>query len=503
MSDPAKVASGLPGEAAAVPVQFADAPRPRFRRWRRLLVAAVACVGLAALMLLGVLYYRSYVTEVALREAIAEADRLDPGWRLAELDAKRIAVPFEQNSESQVRKAGGGGMKLLNAGGTMVRGTNRDVLVDSIKPIEDLELLSPRFRLTFNQAAALRTALVPFTGPLTDGRKIADFPNGRCVFDSSLLIDQPWNYEMDASTAVSLLEYDAVLQTQNGDFDQAWVCCRAILNIGRSFGDEPIEFPQMNRAYRVRIAIGLMERTLAHGQVPEKELAESQKRLREELQHPALLIYLRSIRARCHFQLTLVETGQLQMHDLRFWFHSGSLEGKGITNEMRGFLFSNEFSDREAKPAHVWLLRYTTQTVELAKLPEKDAYPALQKLESTIADAPDLARRLVPRAGRVAFLQQYRATFGCAFAGLAAERYRLKHDRWPTELADLVAERLLDAVPADPYDGKPLRYRTTADGVVVYSVGPSGDGKGDDLDANPTNMKDDRVEFRLWDADKR
>jgi hypothetical protein len=116
----------------------------------------------------------------------------------------------------------------------------------------------------------------------------------------------------------------------------------------------------------------------------------------------------------------MVETGQVRVNDLRFWFNGGSMEGKGIKNRMRSFLLSNGFSDHEAKPAHVWLLRYTTQTVEIAKLPETHAYPALQELGATIADAPELARQLLPRAGSLALLQQARATFGCVTVCLAA-----------------------------------------------------------------------------------
>jgi hypothetical protein len=53
-------------------------------------------------------------------------------------------------------------------------------------------------------------------------------------------------------------------------------------------------------------------------------------------------------------------------------------------------------------------------------------------------------------------------------------------------------------VPADPYDGRPLRYRKTGDGIVIYSSGPNGNGFGDALDDHANNVKDDRLEFRLW-----
>ena len=59
---------------------------------------------------------------------------------------------------------------------------------------------------------------------------------------------------------------------------------------------------------------------------------------------------------------------------------------------------------------------------------------------------------------------------GNARAALAVERYRLVHGVCPERLADLVPD-YLDAVPMDPFDGEPLRYRRLETGYMVYSVG--------------------------------
>jgi hypothetical protein len=36
----------------------------------------------------------------------------------------------------------------------------------------------------------------------------------------------------------------------------------------------------------------------------------------------------------------------------------------------------------------------------------------------------------------------------------------------------------LDRVPADPFDGAPLRYRLLNSGYVIYSAGPDGQDNG-------------------------
>src|SRR5260370_6994221 len=59
-----------------------------------LLMFAACCV-----FLVNWLYERDW------REALAEADQLDPGWSFAELEAKRAEIPDEENSARRVLAA--------------------------------------------------------------------------------------------------------------------------------------------------------------------------------------------------------------------------------------------------------------------------------------------------------------------------------------------------------------------------------------------------------------
>jgi hypothetical protein len=71
---------------------------------------------------------------------------------------------------------------------------------------------------------------------------------------------------------------------------------------------------------------------------------------------------------------------------------------------------------------------------------------------------------------------KYVAQLEVAKVLLAVERYRLAHASLPETLDRLVPDYLA-AVPADPFDGAPLRYQRLTRGFVVYSVGE--DGKDD------------------------
>jgi hypothetical protein len=60
---------------------------------------------------------------------------------------------------------------------------------------------------------------------------------------------------------------------------------------------------------------------------------------------------------------------------------------------------------------------------------------------------------------------------------IAVERYQLANGTLPKQLSDLVPA-LLSAVPSDPFDGKPLRYKTLGKGYIVYSVGEDREDNG-------------------------
>jgi hypothetical protein len=69
---------------------------------------------------------------------------------------------------------------------------------------------------------------------------------------------------------------------------------------------------------------------------------------------------------------------------------------------------------------------------------------------------------------------------------LAAERYRLRHGKWPDTLSDVPPDLLplswTDRIPVDPFNGQPLRYSIADEDLRVYSVGQNktDDGGFDD-----------------------
>jgi hypothetical protein len=87
-------------QATASPVS--GLRRPNRPKW--LLIAGLILIGLAVAAIQLIL---SLIDKV-LQEAIAETDRLDPGWRTGDLELKRAIVPDQENSTLLIMAAARG-----------------------------------------------------------------------------------------------------------------------------------------------------------------------------------------------------------------------------------------------------------------------------------------------------------------------------------------------------------------------------------------------------------
>ena len=87
-------------------------------------------------------------------------------------------------------------------------------------------------------------------------------------------------------------------------------------------------------------------------------------------------------------------------------------------------------------------------------------------------------------------------------AAIAAERYRIAFDRWPSSVKELVPD-FVDTVPIDPYDGMPLRMRKVKDGLIIYSVGTNLIDDGGKIATPPGVIDPLDVGIQMWNPAKR
>ncbi len=123
-------------------------------------------------------------------------------------------------------------------------------------------------------------------------------------------------------------------------------------------------------------------------------------------------------------------------------------------------------------------LEHMSRMCDAAALPAPNALAEINKIDQSVAILPFYAvttKMLMPSLSRaVALWYRSKATIAATRAALAAERYRLRHGRWPDELRDIPPEFLPVAEIEDPFSGKALIYHRDRDGIRIYSVGEDG-----------------------------
>jgi hypothetical protein len=236
---------------------------------------------------------------------------------------------------------------------------------------------------------------------------------------------------------------------------------------------------------------------LAQGEPSPDALRVIQAALEREAKESTWLHAVRADRAGMHHLMTNIGHGKVKM---QMGFSQNERLG------LSGWLYDRYPS---AVMPHVpGALRHMTEAVEIAKLPIHERKAELDKWQAKIMVSTNpVSLMLTPALHKIHMAEcANQGLLRSAAVAMACERYRLaskNKDRWPATLEDLVKAKLLDAVPADPIDNRPLRYLRTKDGVVIYSIGTDGVDNLGHLDHSNINVQGFDVGFRLWDVEAR
>jgi hypothetical protein len=440
---------------------------------------AVRCLGwltlLAAVIVpAGVYLILTHRAAQALRDAETEANRISPGWRLEEIEAAR-ATPRRNSAHCVVDAAA----QLPPSWGTTLgkpadRERRLGVAIAAHAPGECLKA---------EEFATMRKAVDAAMPAIALARALADQPDGRyaIVWNSDVFSTLLPHIEK-LSDVATLLACDALLYLHDGDIDETLNSSLALLNAGRSIGDEPLLISQLARTHIVEKACRLTEHVLVHGEPSDAALAELGRALDRDEAEPSLWWAVRGERGAIDRFFACVEAGEFTREQLR--------KITGEPDLSLGRLAGASLVPGAATDARAAVLRYLSKAVEIAKLPPEHQLDALAKLEANGKDMPTAAAPFVPSLRRgLTAIRQLRTRLRCASAAIAAERYRLARSQWPASLEELVPI-FLKQVPDSPIDGKPLRFRRLADGVTIRSV-----------DDSNTEYRD--LGFRLWDPQAR
>jgi hypothetical protein len=479
---------------------------PRGARWWRcgkwaLLGVAIAVIAFAV----GFRAYYQHDAEEAVDRAAAWLDEIDPHWRWEEIEARRVAVPEEQNSARFVSAAA----DLLPHNWPLRSALPRPESgePDRFDPMnlpwhEQVSETALNFRLEDEAAAGLEAELKALAPALEAARPLTETPTvGRFPCTPELvLLGSGRQCLTQVRLTATLQMYDACRCAHEGDGAGALAACRGVLAAGRALGDEPLPVSQHLRTESHILAGRTVERVLGQGAAPTEALRATQELFaQEEADSRGLL-----------FQAT---RGQ---RALLFHLLGQRAEGEPGTEPLDEFAGRLDawYGDAECWLCRAYRLRYCqtsvlklcTDGIEHLKLAPAERRAVLANWNRRLRDferAHEPWRRgvttLVPAFARLAFAQlRSQVTLQTAQLGLAAERFRLAHGRWPERLDELVPE-FLPAVPNDPYTGKAYVLRRRDDGLVIYSLGPDGVDNRGTLFRGQRIMGEVDLGFQLWD----
>jgi hypothetical protein len=465
--------------------------RPR----KRLAICALLAVLVA--FVAGYVYL-ALVSAQQLQAAVAEADELDAGWSIEELEAKRAKVPDDENS----------GIPLVTAKGLLPRlwpfWWHNEAPESKAYDRDEFYALQERFnepdpqcQLDAQQIKALRAEMIRAAKALSEIRKVADMPKGRYPIQYSRDgISTSLNPTQSARHMVNVLDFDVMRRCQDLDFEGALKSCRGIFYVGHSVGDEPTLISTLVRIGIHQIGVKKLERILAQGELSEASLARFQDLLEKELGEPLLLVGARGERALIDCLMDAIEKG-----DVRPWQVPQLLHDRDANLDL--------FEDIQlilvpgsANVHRATMLRFNSQFVEIAKRPVEEQKKLIDELEITAKSLQPLAQLLSQGPIKVArAYQRDQAVLGCGLLMVAVERYRLAHGRWPDRLEDLVGT-YVKKVPLDPADGTPIKYRQDPGFVSLYAIGADGKDHGGQV-ANIIWKRGVDYGLRLWEVAKR
>ena len=146
---------------------------------------------------------------------------------------------------------------------------------------------------------------------------MARYPRGRHeLIIGPTVIDTQLPETQAARAAARLLAADSAIRAHDGDADAAIDSCRAILNTGRSIGDEPFAISQLVRVAIGRTAMSSTRRVLGQGQASDASLAPLQALILDEAAQPLLLHALRGERATINAVIRRFAAGELPVSSI-------------------------------------------------------------------------------------------------------------------------------------------------------------------------------------------
>jgi hypothetical protein len=414
-----------------------------------------------------------------LEEAIAEADRLDPNWKLDDLIAKQRNIPDEENSALVVADIYKDLTKVWKIPKTDAK---RPLNPPEPTTLDELWLNIPGFlsqpdhKPTEPFLRLLDAHQARFAPFVLRARTLEKYKWGRSPIQYANQFYSTELPQVSATQAVrTLLAIDGYARAIHGDIDGGLQSARAILGVGRSLGDEPPPVSQISRFFVQYIAADLIAFVLAQGDATEPALAATQTALANEAEPSQLLIALRGERA-----------GQFDVCDK---VAAGKINMLALAEPNPGEHKPDGIERPEHRVSQAVDLHMLTMAVEIGKKATweqgvlwDDWARQVRALSEDRPGRPVLAAVQLPAtSGAFPSYAKARSLLIACETIIGFERIRLARGRWPKPGESLLPV-FPHGLPVDPLSEKPIVWKATELELLVYSFGLDQKDNGGNLD---------------------
>jgi hypothetical protein len=460
-------------------------PKRSKRRWYVVVGFALFLFATPFVYLLVASVWRDHELEQIYREMDAE----DPNWRWPDLLAETPELPDDLNTIVQIRIVD----DLLKKSAFVIAPAWHTAANEKVREVRNARLSAENAEMLH---AAFK-ALDPKTLPAV--RKLKDFPNGHIKIDPALspfFEIYPGDEIQRAKKSMALLDGEIMLRTHDNDMAGAAESWYALLHVSRGIDANPILICQLRRMEMQELAIAALERLIGQGELSEPGLANIQALLKRESKDNPLHHGLRGERAASHQMYLDLRDGKSSVTLNRILSAMPEIHWERPEDRLPGAL-------NKGYPQH---LRILNEYVKASTSKEEDRLETMRKIDQkAFANGNSFMTYFsMPATKKSAeTFHRSQAQLRCAMVAVAAERYRVQHDAWPQGLDDLLKDRWINEIPADPFDGKLLRFKRTATGVIIYSFGLDKIDNQGHLNRNTPLAPGSDIGFELWDRQLR
>lgn len=451
------------------------------RSWRRLILGCTITVLFFTGVFVGIGYYVRWQADRDLESAIAEADQVDPHWRSQDAQGKS-PQSSEQNDASLIEHA----LTLLPdpwpswddahfADENDITGLSPDQkLIAKAEFGASIWRLPRNVRFNDQQLTAVDGELRRAANAIAALERLSDSPQGQLS-----------GFETDIPTIETLLRLKAIREAQQQQVAKATHSCRTLLHLAWMLGEGASTLTQEDRWMLREVVCDTVEHVLGQVELTAADLGQLRRAFAKEETFPALQWAIRGSRLEMDNQIgssaeSFGDSHRREPSILNF-FKGGSGQSPETQKRLRAanHRLHNRAFEMTQKPLH---LQKWDMIVDRQPVP---------------ADTSSAVRYLYESNHRVS------ARVRSAIIALASESFRIKNNRWPASVDELAPEYLAQ-IPLDPYDGVPLRMKSTKDGLVVYSIGENrmDDGGRLEFNADATQAPSD-IGIRLWNPTER